>query len=282
MMVYQLVVSVEPQDLKNVAKSSLLVIFLACTTCIFGKVAEEGIKQISLNDRICMKVFFDQAIKYNQAAHVLFFNNKPMCITCLALKHKDKTFKDVLALRGWHAFKKNEPLFPHPKFIFSQKIFESGDDCQILHIYIINKESLIQCLDEHLSLFKEILGTQFSSTQFIVKLEEGQSLLSLLNDDEMLLGVLLGYGKEAAAAFKKRRTQCTQTFAPAPTETYRRIDLEQPKGCKIQPVVFMGNPQSTEIKALMNIYELELEAIAKTYGKAKDSLKIVLEKLCEE
>ena len=282
MRVYQLVASVEPLDLKNVTKSSFLVIFLACTTCIFGSVVEEGIKQISLNDRICMKVFFDQAIKHNQTAHVLFFNNKPMCITCTALKHKDKTFKDVLALRGWYAFKKNEHLFPHPKFIFSQNTFEFGDDCKILHIYVINKESLVKCLDEHLNLFMEILGTQFSSTQFIAKLEDGHSLPSLLNDNEMLLGVLLGYGKEAAAAFKEIQTQCTQTFAPPPTESYQRIDLKQPEGCKIQPVVFMGNPQSQEVKALIQTYEQELEEISKIYGKKKRSLKTVLEKLSEQ
>lgn len=280
-MVYQLVVFVELQD-PNVARSSFLIIFLACATCLFGSMVEEGIKQISLNDRICMQAFFDQAIGHNQAGHVLFFNHKPMCITCSAFKHKDKTFKDVLALRGWYAFKKNEHLFPHPKFIFSQKIFECGDDCKILHVYIINKESLVKCLNEHLNLFRKILGTHFSSMEFIAKIEEGYSLLSLLNNDEMLIGIILGYGDESSQAFKEVRTKCTQTFAPPPTESYQRIFIQRPRGCKIGPVVFMGNPKSPQVKTLVSVYENELEQIATIYPKKKGSLKMILEKLCEK
>lgn len=169
MMAYQPVVFAE---LREMAKSLFLSIFLTYTTCIFGNIVDERIKQVSLNDRICMKVFFDQAIKHNQAAHVLYYKNKSVCITCIALKHSDKGFKDILALRGWHAFKKNEHLFSHPNFIFSENIFEAGTDCRALHIYIINKISLKDCLDGHSELFTKLLGEEFSPAHFIKKLEK--------------------------------------------------------------------------------------------------------------
>lgn len=169
-------------------KQSLLLLFLAFMTSIFGDVVDNGLKQLSLNDRMCMKWFFDEAITKDQAAHVIFFNNKPVCFTGPALKHRDKNFKDTLVLRGWHAFKKNENLFPHPNFIFNEYVKESGGDF---------------------------------------------------------------------------------------------IDLKPPKGCKINPVVFMGNPNSPQVKELISTYEKELEEISGTYKQKKDPLKMILEKLCD-
>ena len=228
-----------------------------------------------------MKVFFDRAIKYDQAAHVLFFKNKPVCMTGVALQYQDKTYKDVLALKGWHFFKKNEHLFPHPRFLFSENIFEAGDDCKILHVYFINKESLQTYLCEYQSLFQNVLGKEFSPKTFISQLEAGIPLPKLLNEDEMLLGLLLGYGEQSALAFKETRSRCTQLYAPPPTETYCRIDFERPKGCKIDPVVFMGNPHSLEVLELRSTYEQELEDAWSMYKQSRNLLRFVLEKLCE-
>jgi hypothetical protein len=271
---------VESQDL-DVGKTLFFSFFLVCGSYIFGNVVDDGIKQISFHERICMKIFFDQAIKYDQAAHVLYFKNKPVCMTGVALKYRDKSYKDILALKGWRAFKKNEHLFPHPHFIFSENIFEAGDDCKILHVYFINKETLKSYLGEYQSLFQEVLGKEFYPETFINQLEQGIPLPKLLNEDEMLLGVLLGYGEESALAFKAMRSQCTESYAPPPTETYCRIDLERLKGCKIDPVVFMGNPQSSEVLELRSTYEQELKDAWSIYKQSKNLLKSVLEKLCD-
>lgn len=265
----------------DMRKYLFLCFSLAFTTVIFGGVVEDGLRQISLSDRINMKFFFDEAIKKDQAAHVLYFQNKPACLTGPVLKDKNKNFKETLCLKGWIAFKKNEHLFPHPNFIFNENIYDSAN-FKVLDIYIINKKSLKRCVEEHLSIFKETLGQEFSAEQFITKLEEGIPLNVLINKDEMLIGLILGYGEESSQAFKEIRTKCTQTFAPPPTESYQRIEMLQPKGYKIGPVVFMGNPESPQVKALVSVYEKELEEISKNYGNKKGSLKRVLEKLCEE
>jgi hypothetical protein len=263
-------------------KYFLVFLPLILMTSIFGNVVENGLKQISLNDRVCMKAFFEEAIIKDQAAHVIFFKSKPVCFTGPALKHCDKSFRDVLVLRGWQAFKRHENLFPHPNFIFSECIRESDSDYKMLDIYIINKQALIKCVLNNNDLFKAALGKDFDPQKFVAKLEEGHPLPALIHDNEMLLGILLGYGVESSKAFAEIMAHHNGLFAPPSTDFYQRIDLKQPKGCKIQPVVFMGNPQSTEVKALMTTYEVELEEISKTYGKKKGLLKVVLEKLCEE
>lgn len=260
-------------------KRLFLGLFLASVSPLFGGVVEDGLRHVPLNDRINMRIFFDEAIKKDQAAHVLCFQNKPVCLTGPVLKDKNKTFKDILCLKGWLAFKKNEHLFPHPNFIFSESMYDNNN-FKVIDIYIFNKKSLRKCLADHIAIFKETLGQGFSVEQFISKLEEGFPITALLNKDEMLLGILLGYGNESSQAFKEVRTKCTQTFAPSPTKFYQRIDVKQPKGCKIDPVVFMGNPNSYQVQALISIYENELEEISKIYREKKDPLKMALECLC--
>jgi hypothetical protein len=254
--------------------------FLFFATSIFGDVVEDSIKQISLHDRVCMNAFFDHAIKHDQAAHVLFFKSKPACLVATILKHKNKRFNEIICLKGWRAFKKHEHLFPQANlnFIFSENVVDFSEDFKVLHVYIINKYSLAKCLEQHLELFKKELGESFSTENFISELEKGSSLPALLNHDEMLLGVLLGFGEESSKAFKEAANALT-LFTTSPTEDDQCFDLKQPKGCKIAPVVFMGNPHSKEVQQLCAIYEKELEAIWKAYRASKDHLKMVLQRL---
>ena len=260
----------------------LLCFLLICVNGLFGSVATDGIKQLSLHNRICMKEFFEQAVRYDQAAHVLCFENKPACIIAIVMKSKDLSYREQLALKGWRAFKKNADLFPHPKFIFSENICRFDRDFKVLHIYLINKEVARETLNEHRALFQETLGEHFCPDDFVAQLEKGVSLPVLLHNNEMLLGILLGYGKESAKAFQEVRPKCTRTNIPPPTDTYCRIDLRKPKGCRIGPVVFMGNPHSSEVQQLAAAYEKELEVFWQEYQQSKSHLEMVLEKLCEE
>jgi hypothetical protein len=254
---------------------SLFIFFIAISTFVFGNV-EEGLKQVSIHDRTCMRAFFDHSVKMDQIAHILFFENKPVSLIAIVLKAKGHYFNDIFCLKGWRAFKKNEYLFPHPHFIFSESAVDFNRDFKVLHIYLINKKSLENCLNTHLSIFKEILGQEIDSKLFIRALEEGQSLDSLIHKNEALLGILLGFGAESSNAFLNFNAGYPQQG------TYNEINIKSPKGCKIQPVVFMGNPNSREVKELVSLYEKELEEFSKLYKQKKDRLKLVLEKLCAE
>jgi hypothetical protein len=260
-------------------KFLLFSFFLAVVTAVFGGVPEDGLKQISLHDRICMKAFFDDAIKTEQIAHVLYFENKPVAIIGRILKPNHDRYNEILCLKGWYAFKKNEYLFPHPHFLFNERMVSFDENFKVLHIYLINKKALEICLDQHLHCFKEVLGKEFNPQQFIAQLQEGQSLNSLLHEDEMLLGILLGFGEESSKAF--RDFNAKQIDYIAETETYCGIHLKKPKDCRINPVIFMGDPNSAQVKELTSAYEKELEEISNIYRQKKNSLIMVLEKLCE-
>jgi hypothetical protein len=252
--------------------------FLGAVSLCCGQVSE-NLKQISLHERHCMKVFFESMIAEDQGAHVLFFSQKPVCLTGPALKHCDHRFQDRLALKGWRAFKRHEHLFPHPNFIFSEELVESGRDFKVLNIYVMNRSSLVRCLREHQALFQSDLGENFRAEEFIARLDAGDALPALLNHNEALLGVLLGYGKESAKAFQKFTPKDARQ--PLVGDGYCRIAVAKPKRAKIQPIVFMGNPHSSEVQALSDLYKKELEEFIQNYPQ-RDLLEVVLQKLCEE
>jgi hypothetical protein len=257
-----------------------LPLFFIMLSPLFGYPVEERLKNVSQHEQICMRRFFDFAIKLDQAAHVLCFENKAVCLTGVVIRDKHRTFEDVLRLKGWYAFKKNEATFPHPNFIFNEKVYVD-DSLELLDIYIINKKALIKCLSLHSDLFKQILGMTFTPTKFLTDLENGQLLPSLIQNNDILLGLLLGFGEEASRAFSETQKD-VEGSAPAWSETYSGIDARQPAGCKIYSIGFMGNPKSYEIRKLISVYDAELEEIWKVYKKEKDPLKMALKRLCGE
>lgn len=255
--------------------TKLLFLSLFLGASLFGSTIEEGLKKVSLHEKICMKHFFDSAIRTDQAAHVLYFNTKPVCFTGVVLKDRHRKFEDVLCLKGWRAFKKTGLFFQHPRFLFNEELYE-GDNLKLINIYIVNKESMTKCLNEHATRFKEILGQDFNPKQFMSQLQSGHSLTSLIQSNEMLLGILLGFGEEASKAYVEEHRA---SVIPKWTDTYCGIQGKRPQKCTIHPVGFMGNPHSLEIRELMSTYDAELEEIWELY-RSKISLKEILETLC--
>lgn len=268
---------------EKMLRSFLTFLLLAAMTTILGGVVEDGLKQTSLHERVCMRAFFNDAIKMDQIAHVLYFENKPISIIAKTLRCNNvKYFNDSLCLKGWMAFKKYEHLFPHPHFLFSESIVSFDESFKVLHVYLINKDATYTCLEKNLYHFRKTLGEEFNPREFILQLEKGVPLDILLNKDEMLLGILLGFGEESSKAFVDFNTKQIEPFESPKEERYCAINLKKPRGCKINPVVFMGNPNSPQVLDLASDYEKELEEISRIYGEKKDPLKMVLEKLCEK
>ncbi len=256
---------------KQVIKAFIL-FFLLVPFCLSAEISEVGYKKCSFIDRYYMKSFFSKALKEEQAGHVLYFKTKPACIIVIILESRGKTIrKEQRALKGWQAFKKNEAYLAHPNFIISEYLFQPADDLKVLHIHLINKESLKLCILEHHVHFEEILGPNFNYDVFISKLEKGTPLPNLLKQDELLMGLVLGFGYESSKKYKEKL---------AISEDYQGINFQTPENCVIVPIAFVGNPHSQEVQQLVSTYEKELGEIWEMHKTTKKPLKTVLERLC--
>ena len=88
---------------------------------------------------------------------------------------------------------------------------------------------------------------------------------------------------ESPTAFKiKNNKLIDKRTIPAQIDTYREVRGERTKNSKLEPVSFIGNPNSAEVAALIKNYDRELEEIWKLYKESNDPLRLVLSKLCEK
>lgn len=245
-----------------------------CQPLLCADGVDDQLKHLSSSEKIHLKDFFAMVVREDHLGHVLFFPNKPACLTGIQIR-RNMPIRDKAFLNGWKAWKKNEHLFPHPNFIFCSEVAKFKNLDEYLHVYIINKKTLIARLIEFEDFFKEILGEDFSKEAFIENLEKTKHLSALINNDDALRGLLLGFDKESAIAFKQ---VSTRRFKGDLAEQYQRINCEAGGKHIIHPVVFMGNPDAQEASMLMQAYAHELDPIQDLYQK-KDLLKLVLEAL---
>lgn len=111
--------------------------------------------------------------------------------------------------KWWDIWGKYKDLFPSTKYLIirephtlnKQKNIDLKNDL----IVLINKESFKNCINEHLSLFEALLNKKIDPKIFLEGLENNHlSFLESINHNEMILGILLGYGKNNASLFVKR------------------------------------------------------------------------------
>ena len=161
---------------------------------LLGSVQEQ-LRQVPSKERFYLEAYFKDFLLHNLLGHVVFFETKPACIICVSVASGRQPFLKKSISEGWSCWKKYEAFFSHPNFIFCEEehTFETG---KLLEIILINKQTLAKCLAQNASIFKEILGEEFSVEEFMTRLEEEKKLSPLIHHDECLLGIILGFGYE--------------------------------------------------------------------------------------
>lgn len=268
------------KSLKVVKLSFIVNFFLFLTTPAFSGVVENGLSKVSFEDKCSMKEFVKLNFLWHQIANVIFCDNRPCCLASGFVQPSDAFIGCGLWIKGFEAFKKNEWLFPHPNFLFISRAQKDPDGCQTVDLFIINKRALRKCFDKYLFVFKEILGDQCTFDWFLTKLQEKNDVTQVIQGNQMLLGILLGYGYESSKAFQKHSEKRLDSFLIS-SEVYCGNYSKMPTECPFFPIAIMGNPNSKEMLNLLSSYEKEIEVIWNEYQK-KDPLLFFLEGICEE
>lgn len=72
-------------------------------------------------------------------------------------------------------------------------------------IVIINKKEFAKIVEQNIFLFKDRLGSQITSSALLQAVESGHNVLTdVLQEDELLWGLLLGYGKHNSELYARR------------------------------------------------------------------------------
>lgn len=100
---------------------------------------------------------------------------------------------------------KQKIIFNSNRFLFK----ESETDGNVRLVYLINKKKFIEVVGQNIDLFRATIGSEITPQGLLQEIETSpKDLLAVINFDETLLGIILGFGRENAVLFD-RLTQIT-------------------------------------------------------------------------
>ena len=168
---------------------SLLLIFSSC----FGQTKPT----LSQEEWVVLREFFQVLFEESEAGYVLF-NKKPVCIhgffSTDPFIANSSAHKHSVALREgariWNRLgEKNVDVLIH--------IAEKEDPLipGWVHVLVINRPLFIHIVSEHLPLFQYVLGPSVTPENLLNSLlSKDQTYYSLLKEDKVLIGEILGFG----------------------------------------------------------------------------------------
>lgn len=249
-------------------KIAVIIFFLG--SYLFADSIKENLNKIPKRERRYLEYFFRDFV-YTSNLAFIFLDYKPASLNSHILYAPNYCYfnrsANTSSIKGWEIFKKNEHLFSHPNYLFTEEIRDQGI-IKVRDILCINKISLLNVLIDHKKRFIEKLGNSFSPEKFIKDIEEKKCLFSLINDDDELLGIILGFGAESSRNF----VECHEKLIG--------FDSTGNTYSKINGVVFKGLPHSKEANELMDRYHQQQEQLCNFY-RQRDFLEATLLLLCQ-
>jgi hypothetical protein len=189
---------------------------------------------------------------------------------------------DGIFWKKWQTWEKYKNLFPLKHYILAKEQHHIGN-YQICNIILINKKEFIKCVNKHKKLFQYKLNKQISPEQMLVDIEQGKvTFAETIQNDEALLGLLLGYGKHNAVLYEKREKHALISLkwdsiqSNSPSLRYFGDYSYSP--LLIKSVHFVADLSHPETQLLQKKYQYLRGKISEIYSQG-DFLKITLSKL---
>lgn len=176
-----------------------------CMSIYEGKQVEEILERMPKKDKARLEYFFREYINLDGMGYVIF-GNKPMAISGVEKKLSPfKSFSSFLFAisprriqfeNGFKTWKKYEKIFPMKRFAFRYEENESFITCTF-----INKHAFIEQVQKHADDFKNILKRNVSGEDLLKESEHKDLFTELLQDHDLLTGILYGFGRNNASLF---------------------------------------------------------------------------------
>lgn len=258
---------------------SFILVFLFLCPLGYSSV-EQAFARVRKKDREKIEFLFTYWIQRDTLGFLLFGEGKCLTFTGIPITHKKYFLPYKIAngyqfqkklIEAWYAWKRNESLFKHPNYLICEH-YKRLENEIYLRLFIFNKSKLRDTLMAYKADFVEVLGENFSQDGFIDKLEKKKKLMPLIKHDEKLLGILLGFGRDASTVFKY---YMDKGDLDPPLEYLGK----RPTGCLITPVSFRGYSSSEETKTLLDSYRKEIVEIEKIF-KSDSFIQTALERFC--
>jgi len=206
------------------------------------------------------------------------FGDKPVSLGghFLELPEANRIFLDFPSIywKRWEVWKKYAEHFLMKNYLLFEQ--DAGENRKF--IFFINKQAFVLCVKRHQAIFDRELGKKVQGEELLVEFAEGKTPLW---KNELLLGILLGYGEHNARLFAKRAKieGLSLLFGDIFPNEYRMIDkhlnfFEEGK------VTFVADLHHPETAVLKKKYQKSTQKIAENYA-LRDFLGVTLQKLMQ-
>lgn len=264
-------------------KSILVSFFVFLTFLLHSGEVSEILKLIPQDDLSRLNSLFSVIIKEDHGAYTLF-GDKPVSLSGdFEITPWENIIERIpvggIFWKNWSIWEKYKHLFPLKRYLLIKDSSES-EKFKISHVFLVNKTEFIKVINDNLSLFEHVLGHPVIPEQILSDLESGKiSFLDSISNNEMLLGILLGYGKINASLYNKREWEGLNdaglrhsTIKLEPFGDYAYSPLV------MQSIHFVADLKHPETKALQRKYQKLREKISAIYSQG-DFLEITLSQL---
>jgi hypothetical protein len=187
--------------------SSLLVLVIlggGCSPCSKNERAKELqylLDSLTGDELRTLEEFLFTMFSESQGGYVLY-GNKPICIEAFPIREEGSIFlakwMHVLSLKLkkgailWKKLNLNKYSHSYILFAYEKPVFGKWVD-----VVLINKKEALKVIEANLPLFQYVLGPKVTPDTLLAKLtDSNETFQSVLRDDQVLIGILLGYGTQ--------------------------------------------------------------------------------------
>lgn len=164
--------------------------------------AQPQLEKISVADQKALSLFFEAIIRLDVCGYTIF-GDKPVSVTGYWTSSDattDMYSKELLFKTGQIVWEKHKHLFPTPNFAITFVTIQDWRGVQV-----INKKAFKQIVSQYLDEFRRIIGQEITADLLLEKVTNSNVDISeVLQNDDCLLGIVLGYGYKNACAYKQK------------------------------------------------------------------------------
>jgi hypothetical protein len=218
---------------KAVCLSILLVSLLtSCGSLSTKKESTElqkAIRSLSANELSTLETFFRTLLGESQGGYVLY-GNKPICVEGFPIREEGTVFLEkwihifsTKLKKGallWKKLGLNKYCKDYILFVYEKPVFDKWVD-----FVLINKQEFYRVVQDNLPLFQYVLGPKVTPSELLIKMADSKETFhSVLRDDRVLIGILLGYGTENS--LYGSRSENIQDTSSAPSFGFTTLNEE--------------------------------------------------------
>lgn len=153
---------------------------------------------IPQNERVILQRLFENLLANTEFGYTLFGDKPISLLGPLATSRLvELLFRDTISLLlriGLPVWKKYEPAGTCKNFSFK---IDGGS------VYIVNKKALRDVIEENSAYFSDILQERVTASTIVERILHEDHFLELLTKNDLLAGILFGYGTENALLFSR-------------------------------------------------------------------------------